>query len=106
MLDVYASELCFDGRSTISAEAQWDEDPALSSAGTLTLVMPGGSAIDMIATNGVTFGTLGALVDLRDDYLVEDSGPARRVCQPDVAGIVQLHGGKHGRGRDLAPAGT
>ncbi|PTW61790.1 flagellar hook-associated protein 1 FlgK [Breoghania corrubedonensis] len=71
LLDVYPSELRFDGRATVSAEAQWNDDPALSKVGTLTLVTPGGSTIDMIATNGVTSGKLGALVDMRDDYLVE-----------------------------------
>ncbi|WP_321339373.1 flagellar hook-associated protein FlgK [Breoghania sp.] len=71
LLDVYPSELRFDGRATISAEAQWNADPALSKTGTITLVTPGGSTIDMIADMGINSGRLGALVDMRDDYLVE-----------------------------------
>ena len=71
LLDVYPSELRFDGRATISAEAQWNEDPAQRKTGTITLVSPGGSTIDMIANKGLHSGRLGALVDMRDNYLVE-----------------------------------
>ncbi|MEI2383857.1 flagellar hook-associated protein FlgK [Breoghania sp. JC706] len=71
LLDVYPSELRFDERATITAEAQWNDDPALRQVGTLTLVTPGGSTIDMISTRGLSSGKLAALVDMRDNYLVE-----------------------------------
>ena len=71
LLDVYPSELRFDGRATVSAEAQWSADSSERLVGTITLISPGGSQLDMIASNGISSGKLGALVDLRDDYLVE-----------------------------------
>ncbi|AXS41225.1 flagellar hook-associated protein FlgK [Breoghania sp. L-A4] len=70
LLDVYASDLRFDKRATISAESQWDADPALRGVGTLTLVAAGGSTTDLISTNGIGSGELGAYLAMRDDYLV------------------------------------
>lgn len=70
LLDVYAARLDFDKRATLSAEAQWSDDPTKRLVGTVTLISPGGSQIDMIDLNGIRGGKLGAYIEMRDDYLV------------------------------------
>lgn len=70
LLDVYPAEMVFDKRATLTAETLWSADPAERLVGTVTLLSPGGSQIDMIASNGIQSGKLGAYIDMRDDYLV------------------------------------
>jgi flagellar hook-associated protein 1 len=70
LLDVYPAELVFDKRATLSAEAQWSADPNERLVGTVTLLSPGGSQLDMIANHGIQSGQLGAYIEMRDEYLV------------------------------------
>jgi flagellar hook-associated protein 1 FlgK len=49
----------------------WNADPAISSLGTLKIRSQGGAEIDLIATKAIRSGKLAALIEMRDDILVE-----------------------------------
>jgi flagellar hook-associated protein 1 len=66
-----ASTLGFDNAGTLSANASWSADPSEDGVGTITLTPPGGTATDLIATNAIQSGQLGAYVQMRDDLLPE-----------------------------------
>ncbi|MEA2889317.1 MAG: flagellar hook-associated protein 1, partial [Bradyrhizobium sp.] len=55
---------------TLDANAQWNTNPALSGAGTITVKLPNGGNFDMIANNAISSGQLAADLKLRDKTLV------------------------------------
>src|SRR5947209_20121007 len=65
-----ASQLDFNSQGTLNANAQWNANPALSSAGSLTVKLPNGGNFDMIANNAISSGQLAADLKLRDKTLV------------------------------------
>ncbi len=66
-----ASQLSFNPQGTVNATSLWDPDPTKSTLGTVTLVSPSGAAIDLIANKAIRSGTIAALIDLRDNVLVQ-----------------------------------
>jgi flagellar hook-associated protein 1 FlgK len=64
-----ASQLQFNNAGTLSATALWSANPSQDGAGTITLVAPSGATTDLIATNALQSGTLGAYVQMRDSIL-------------------------------------
>jgi flagellar hook-associated protein 1 FlgK len=66
-----AATLNFDARGTLSASAQWSADPTKRGVGTITLVSPNGTPIDLIETRAIRSGQLAAYVQLRDFDLVQ-----------------------------------
>jgi len=66
-----ASQLAFNAQGTVNATTLWDADPAKSNLGTLTLTSPGGMSIDLIANNSIRSGQIAALLDMRDNVLVQ-----------------------------------
>ncbi len=64
-----ASQLSFDNAGTLSATAQWSADPSQDGVGTITLTVPGGSSIDLLADNAVQSGEIAAYVQMRDNIL-------------------------------------
>jgi flagellar hook-associated protein 1 FlgK len=64
-----ASQLQFNNAGTLSASAQWSSNPSQDGAGTITLVSPGGASTDLIATNAIQSGQLGAYIQMRDTIL-------------------------------------
>src|SRR5262249_39049725 len=71
LVGVQASQLSFNSQGTLSASSQWNSNPALSSAGTLTLTFGNGATVDLIATNAIASGRIGADLRLRDSDLVQ-----------------------------------
>jgi flagellar hook-associated protein 1 len=65
-----ASHLDFNSQGTLNANAQWNANPALSGAGTITVELPNGGTFDMIANNAIASGQLAADIKLRDKTLV------------------------------------
>ena len=65
-----ASQLDFNSQGTLNAGAQWNANPALSGAGTITVKLPNGGTFDMIANNAISSGQLAADLKLRDKTLV------------------------------------
>jgi flagellar hook-associated protein 1 FlgK len=71
LVGVQASKLSFNSQGTLGANSQWNSNPALSSAGTITCTLANGATIDMIATNSISSGQIAADVNLRDKTLVQ-----------------------------------
>src|SRR6195256_4887233 len=65
-----ASQLDFNSQGTLNATSQWNSNPALSGAGTITVKLPNGGNFDMIANNAISSGQLAADLKLRDNTLV------------------------------------
>ena len=66
-----ASLLSFSGQGTLNASSLWNSNPALSGAGGLTLTFANGASVDLIATNSIRSGRIGADLKLRDSTLVQ-----------------------------------
>jgi flagellar hook-associated protein 1 FlgK len=64
-----ASQLSFANAGTLSATAQWSADPSQDGVGTITLTVPGGSSIDLLADNAIQSGEIAAYVQMRDNIL-------------------------------------
>ena len=64
-----ASQLQFNNAGTLTATALWSANSSQDGAGTITLVSPSGSTTDLIATNALQSGQLGAYVQMRDTIL-------------------------------------
>jgi len=71
LVGTQASLLSFSGQGTLSASSLWNSNPALSGAGALTLAFPNGATVDLIATNSIGSGRIGADLKLRDSTLVQ-----------------------------------
>jgi flagellar hook-associated protein 1 len=63
-----AVEFRFDARN-ITAESQWNANPALRTVGTISIVDSTGGVIDVTAGNQFRSGKIAALVELRDGSL-------------------------------------
>jgi flagellar hook-associated protein 1 FlgK len=71
LVGAQASQLTFNSQGTLSANSQYNSNPALSSVGTITCTLANGAKVDMIATNSISSGQLAADVTLRDKTLVQ-----------------------------------
>src|SRR6202045_867858 len=71
LVGAQASTLSFNSQGTLSANSQWNSNPALSSVGTITCTLANGAKVDMIATNSISSGQIAADVTLRDKTLVQ-----------------------------------
>ena len=56
LVGVQASQLSFNSQGTLNASSLWNSNPALSTAGTLTLTFANGASVDLIATNSIGSG--------------------------------------------------
>ncbi|NWG24097.1 MAG: flagellar hook-associated protein FlgK [Pseudorhodoplanes sp.] len=66
-----AARLSFNTQGTVTAQSQWNADPAQSTLGTLSIVSSNGAAYDLIANKAVRSGTIAALLEMRDQVLPE-----------------------------------
>jgi flagellar hook-associated protein 1 len=64
-----AGQLSFNGAGTLSPTSQWSANPSQDSAGTITLTSPGGTTTDLVATNAIQSGEIGAYLQMRDTIL-------------------------------------
>jgi flagellar hook-associated protein 1 FlgK len=71
LVGAQASKLGFNSQGTLNANSQWNSNPAKSSAGTITCTLANGATVDMIATNSIGSGQIGADLMLRDKTLVQ-----------------------------------
>jgi flagellar hook-associated protein 1 FlgK len=71
LMDGNRSELAFNATGSLSANALYDPDPANSALQSVVLRDLTGISNDLISGNHLRSGELGALVDLRDNILVE-----------------------------------
>ena len=66
-----ASKLAFDAHGTVTATTQWSADPTQRTLGTITLTAPNGGSVDLIANKSIRSGKIAALIDMRDNVLVQ-----------------------------------
>jgi flagellar hook-associated protein 1 FlgK len=66
-----ASQLAFDAQGTMMPSAQWTNDPATRTVGTLTLVTPTGGKLDLLQSGAIRSGEIAAYVEMRDQVLVD-----------------------------------
>ena len=66
-----AGRFSFNPQGTVTSTTLWKSDPALSNLGTITFEFAGGGSIDMVATEGFRSGKIAALLDMRDNKLVQ-----------------------------------
>jgi flagellar hook-associated protein 1 FlgK len=110
LVGVEASQLSFKSQGTLNASSQWNSNPALSTAGTLTLTFPNGASVDMIQTKSIGSGRIGADLQLRDGTLVQAQAQldqlaatlASSVSDVTTAGTAAVSGSKTGFDLDLS----
>jgi flagellar hook-associated protein 1 FlgK len=66
-----ASQLAFNAQGTVNATTLWDADPTKSNLGTVSIVSPSGTSIDLVANKSIRSGRIAALLDMRDNVLVQ-----------------------------------
>jgi len=71
LVGTQASQLIFNSQGTLTANSQWNSNPAQSSAGSLSVKLANGATIDMIETNSISSGQIAADLTLRDKTLVQ-----------------------------------
>jgi flagellar hook-associated protein 1 FlgK len=104
------ARLSFNPQGTVSALTQWDPDPSKSNLGTLTLVSPNGSSVDLIANKSIRSGKIAAYLDMRDNVLVQAqnqldslaSTMAQALSDDTVNGITASSGARSGFAVDTA----
>jgi flagellar hook-associated protein 1 len=110
LVGVQASQLSFNSQGTLNASSLWNSNPALSSAGTLTLTFANGANVDLIATNSIGSGRIGADLKLRDTTLVQAQTQldqlaatlASSLSDQTTAGTAVTSGSKAGFDLDLS----
>lgn len=71
LVAMQASRLAFDPQGTMTPNAVWNTDPALRNVGTIKLISPTGGDIDLIANKAIRSGEIAALLEMRDQVLVQ-----------------------------------
>lgn len=71
MVDATASQVVFDERGSLNADAVYSNNPAVRGVGTLRLVNPSLGSIDLIESGLIRSGSIAALLELRDETLVQ-----------------------------------
>lgn len=110
LVGIQASQMSFNSQGTLNASSLWNQNPALSTAGTLTLTMGNGSSVDLIQTKSVGSGRLGADLKLRDDVLVQAQTQldqlaatlASSLSDQTTSGTAVTSGGQAGFDLDLS----
>jgi flagellar hook-associated protein 1 len=64
-----ASQLSFSDTGALSATSAWSANPSQDTAGTITLTTPGGTTTDLVASNSIQSGQIGAYLQMRDTIL-------------------------------------
>lgn len=110
LVGTQASLLSFSGQGTLNASSLWNSNPALSGAGGLTLTFANGASVDLIATNSIGSGRIGADLKLRDNTLVQAQTQldqmaatlASSLSDTTTAGTAVTSGSKSGFDVDLS----
>jgi flagellar hook-associated protein 1 FlgK len=71
LVGTVAGVLQFNQTGNITANQQWNSNPALSGLGTISLTLPGGSSVDLLANGSLRSGEIAGYVNMRDNVLVQ-----------------------------------
>src|SRR5262245_41009941 len=63
------AQFSFDAHGMLTAGSTWSADPTERGVGTITLVSPTGTGVDLIATHAFRSGKIAALIEMRDQIL-------------------------------------
>src|SRR6187397_1990676 len=66
-----AAQLSFDAVGTMTPQSKWNANPALRGVGTITLIPPAGTPVDLIENRAIRSGTIAAYLQMRDQDLVQ-----------------------------------
>ncbi len=99
-----ASTLTFNSHGTLSPSSLWNADPTKSGTGTITLTSPTGGSIDLIATNAIRSGKIGAYLQMRDKILPQAQAQIDQIAASvssalsdyTTAGTAVTSGGQNG----------
>jgi flagellar hook-associated protein 1 FlgK len=71
LVGTQAATLNFDAKGTMTAASTWNADPTKRAVGTITLVSPNGSSVDLVESSAIRSGTIAAYLQMRDQDLVQ-----------------------------------
>jgi flagellar hook-associated protein 1 FlgK len=71
LVGAQAAQLSFDAVGTINPASKWSSNPALRGVGTITLIPPSGTPVDLIQNHSIRSGTIAAYLQMRDQDLVQ-----------------------------------
>jgi flagellar hook-associated protein 1 FlgK len=66
-----ASQFSFSSQGTLTPTSLYNSDPTKSGVGTLSITLPNGSSLDVVANNVISSGQIAADLKLRDQTLVQ-----------------------------------
>lgn len=109
LLDLLPAKLRFDERGSMTAQSLYSDDPAERGVGTIQIVSQNGAAIDMIRDSQIRSGKIAALLELRDEHLVDAQAQldvlaealARSLSEIAVDGVAATSGAQNGFDVDL-----
>src|SRR5439155_13294771 len=85
LVGTQAAQLSFDAVGTMTPQSQWNANPSLRGVGTITLIPPAGTPVDLIQNHAIRSGTIAAYLQMRDQDLVQ----AQNQLVELAAGIAQ-----------------
>jgi flagellar hook-associated protein 1 FlgK len=109
LVGMQASTLAFDPQGTMTPDAAWSSDPAVRNVGTIQLISPTGGAMDLIANKAIRSGEIAALLEMRDQVLVQAqtqidaiaAGLAQALSDRSIAGTPVTSGAQAGFDIDI-----
>ncbi|SNZ08868.1 flagellar hook-associated protein FlgK [Cohaesibacter gelatinilyticus] len=110
LFDREAVKLEFNANPNVTAESKWDSDSSKSSLGSIMLVSDHGNRIDLTSDKSFQSGKVAALVEMRDQTLVEAqaqldeiaAGLATALSNKQVDSTDATVGAQTGKAVDLA----
>jgi flagellar hook-associated protein 1 FlgK len=71
LVGIDAATLEFDAQGSMTAAAQWTNDSATRTVGTIMLRGTNGANLDLLASNAIRSGEIAAFLEMRDEVLVQ-----------------------------------
>jgi len=95
-----AAQLSFDAVGTMTPGSQWSANPTQRGVGTIMLIPPSGTPVDLIQNHSIRSGTIAAYLQMRDQDLVQ----AQNQLDALAAGVAQALSDKTTAGTAVNPA--
>ena len=99
LVGAQAAQLSFDAVGTITPASQWNANPSLRGVGTIMLIPPAGTPVDLIQNRSIRSGTIAAYLQMRDQDLVQ----AQNQLDALAAGMAQALSDKTTAGTPVSP---
>ncbi len=110
LVGTQASKINFNPQGMMTAAATWSADPTKCTVGTLSLLSPNGSSVDLIESHSVRSGKIAAYLQMRDQELVQAqsqidavaAGMASALSDKTTAGTSATSGLQNGFDVDIS----